>query len=190
MIAALLAFVVMAPAAAPQVDPDLVCTAQAAIRHRAEVWPLDQCVDAADSFNRTQAPVLTLAIGIVESDLRPDVVAWPKPGKIADVGLLGVRCVVEHGRCTNWPVRGLTIDELGDQAVNISAGERVLQKKKRLLGKRFLQGYNGETHDHGYTASISAIMLALGGVEVKSPSPRIRKLVSQIAAAVRKLRRS
>ena len=92
------------------------------------------------------------------------------------------------GRCTNWPVRGLTVVTLQDVAVNIKAGERVLQKKKRLLGKRFLRAYNGGTRDHGYKERIHALMAALGGVRVESSSPRIRKLISQIVAAVRKLR--
>ena len=171
------------------VHTNLVCAVQHAIHHKSPLWTATECERASIAFGLTTSPKLTLAIAVNESDLRPNVVAWHHKGRVADVGLLGVRCRLGPGdRCENWPVRGFTIEELKDIDTNIAAGEKVLRKKKRLLGKRYLHGYSGSTRDRGYADRISAIMAALGGVEVRSSSPRVRKLISQIVAAVRKLK--
>jgi hypothetical protein len=175
--------------APPLVHTNLVCAVQQAIRHKSPLWTVTECEQAAIAFGLTSNPRLTMAIAVNESDMRPNVVAWHHKGRVADVGLLGVRCKLgPDDRCKNWPVRGLTVEELKDIDTNIAAGEKILQKKKRLLGSRYLHGYSGSTRDRGYTDRITAIMAALSGVEVKSSSPRVRKLISQIVAAVRKLK--
>lgn len=121
-----------------------------------------------------------MAMSLAESDFR--VRAQRVDGRALDEGLMGVRCVVgRRGRCTNWPVRGLTPKQLLEPRRNIMAGTQILAD----LHHGDMAGYNG---DHSgtdrYPRKIAAIAAALGGVEVRVRGRRLRELVRKIAAAV------
>ena len=109
-----------------------------------------------------------------------------------DVGEMAIRCVlspdVSRDKCRNKPVRGMSIPQLFDPSVNIDMGARILA----TLHHGDLAGYNSghkaaERDPVGarYPAKVAAIMAALGGVEVRVKGARMRKLVGQIAKALR-----
>ncbi len=188
----------------PSVTPALVCQVQHAIRWREAAWPVVTCKQLATAFNHTLAPIQTMAIAVLESDLRPKAVspetrpampkkkrghgkkhsarasgAWPAEARAVDVGLMGIRCVfVDKHKCINGLARGLTVEQLKDPATNIAIGTRI------LANKRSLQHYNGGTTERGYAAKVMAIMAALEGLRVETKHRRIKKLIEQILAVV------
>lgn len=167
----------------PSITPALVCQVQNAIRHLSPAWGLDTCERVSAALNATPSPRTTLAIAVLESDLRPRAVAKARPG-VRDVGLLGVRCVLSNGRCTNGPARGHTVAELQDPVVNIRVASAIMVQKKLTHGRHWLRGYNGGTRERGYAARVGAIEAALAGEVVRVKSARVRKLVRQIVPAV------
>jgi hypothetical protein len=189
------------PAAAADevaVTPALVATVQNAVRWRAPAWDRQTVKAVTAAVNDTREPATILAMAVLESDMRPLAVAKrrrPSDGAaVVDVGLCGVACVLgPGGRCTNQPVRGLTVDELKDPRRNVLAAARVLQRKRAVLGRRALAGYNDDPDgSNRYSASVRAIVAAFAGVvEVaRVRKRRVRELARLIAAAVLKARKS
>ena len=124
------------------------------------------------------------AIEINESDLNETAIHWRSTGG-ADVGLMGVFCLVEKGAkddaCQNRPGgMSVSLRDLFDPVVNIHVASAVLAGHKGNLRR-----FNGGTREHGYEARIHAIESALDGVVAKTETPRMKKLVGQIAKAVR-----
>ena len=73
---------------------------------------------------------------------------------MADAGLMGIRCVfgADH-RCTNGPARGMTLADLRDPVVSIRVAEQIMRGKRAKLGRRALDGYNGDADgSNGYAA--------------------------------------
>lgn len=188
---------------AESVSPSIVCQVQNAIRYREAAWTPEICEVVATALNTTPAPRTTLAIAVLESDLRPHIVATPRPG-VHDVGLLGVRCVTSSardfrsrlpdgmatGRCLVGPARGYTVAELQEVAVNVRVAVAIMEQKKRIFGRYWLRAYNGGTREHGYARNIAAIEKALDGKQSMVKNPRVRKLVRQIVEAVNNGRKS
>ena len=73
------------------------------------------------------------------------------------------------------------LSELLDPVVNIRVAASVLAGHGGSLRR-----YSGGTREHGYEARIKAIEAALSGVVVETDTPRMEKLVAQIARAVGK----
>jgi hypothetical protein len=165
------------------VSADLVCRVQNAIRWRSPAWAPSECATVAEELNATPEPRTSLAVAINESDLRPRAVAHARPG-VYDVGLMGVRCVIERGRCSNGPARGLSIEQLKNPETNIRVAAQIMATKRAHFGGDWLRAYNGGTAEHGYAGRIAALVAALGGVVVETKSARIRRLVERIVAAV------
>jgi hypothetical protein len=182
------------------VTSTLVCKVQHAIRWREAAWPTSTCKLLATAFNRTPAPILTMAIAILESDLRPRAIsaetrpstpkktqvhgrskrapaarALPEDMRAVDIGLMGIRCIfLRERKCLNGPARGLTVEQLKDPETNIAIGARI------LASKRSLQHYNGGTSERGYAAKVYAVSSALEGLRVETKHRRIKKLIEQI----------
>ena len=175
---------VPARASEPEVSPALVCAVQAAIRWREAAWAPEQCARVAGAISTMRDPVTVLAIAVNESDLRPTAIAKAGPD-VYDVGLLGVRCRVREGKCSEGPTRGYTVAQLMDPMTNIAVAGVVIALKRANGGRHWLRHYNGGTREHGYAASIEAIRAALGGVLLPGGTARIRKLTRQIVAAVK-----
>jgi len=125
-------------------------------------------------------------MGINESDLRS---VCHKAGRGIDCGILGVRCVPgTNGKCRNKPVRGFTPSALLRPSVNIHKGAEILA----TLHRGNLASYNGGPHakDDAYPTKISALLSALGGVDVfakhrkQRKETRMEKLTRTISQAV------
>jgi hypothetical protein len=167
---------------------DLVCTVAHALK---QPWPVDRCQAVAAALATTREPKTMLAVAVLESDMRPTKRHLRNGPKVADVGLLGVACRLRHGRCTNWPVRGLTVAALQDPRTNIMAAARVLAKKRARCGARALDCYAGDPDgSSGRTGDVRALVAAFAGVELQVKKARVRELVRKIAAAVRRGARS
>ncbi|HJX54768.1 MAG TPA: transglycosylase SLT domain-containing protein [Polyangia bacterium] len=177
-----------------QVTPALVCAAQHAIRWRDAAWTVPQCDARTWDFKAAGLrwgvdPAQLLAMAIAESDLRVEAIRDNGNGDrpAVDVGLMAVRCIlspdVSHDKCRNKPVRGLDIPHLMRPSTNIDMGARILA----TLHRGSLRSYNGGTREHGYAGKISAIMSALGGVEMRVEGKRLRELVKRLARAQDKL---
>lgn len=195
-----------------EVSASLVCITKDAIRWRGPAWDAETCAAVAAAMTKTREPAVTLAIGVLESDLREKAMsavgrpspAKPRPGRhgkrfsraqtvhspdvrAVDVGLLGVRClfVDKTGKCINRPARGLTVRNLQDPTTNIAVGAEVLESKRRTLGHRYLEGYNGSSDGADrYRTKVAAIVAALRGERTEVKWKRVRKLVDQISVAV------
>ena len=166
------------------ISSSLLCAVQSGIRFREPAWTPARCEAVAGALNKTAQPVTMLAVCIDESDLRPGVTSETK-GNVVDVGLCGVRCVLgKHDRCTNGPARGLTVEQLKEPTRNIEVAARILANKPSL------RAYNGGTREHGYAARISAIVAALGGIQVRVKSKRMTKLTADIVRAVNREKKS
>jgi len=187
MTSAILAIVILSalPTRAETVTPALVCQVQNAIRFRESAWPVATCERVATALNSTPRPRTTLAVAIIESDLRPLVVATTRPG-VHDVGLMGVRCVAlpSGGACLFGPARGYAVEELKDLEINVRVAAAIMAQKKAAYGKHWMRAYNGGTREHGYARNIAAIEKALDGKQVRVKNPRVRKMVRQIAESV------
>jgi soluble lytic murein transglycosylase-like protein len=181
----------VAAGGAAATSPEVVCAVQHAVRWREAAWTERECRDRARDFADAGrrwgfSPTQLAAMSLAESDFR--VRAWRVDGSALDEGLMGVRCVVGRlGRCTNWPVRGLTPRQLLEPRRNIMAGTQILAD----LHHGDVAGYNG---DHSgtdrYPRKVAAIAAALGGVEVRVRGRRLRELVRKIAAAVTREKKS
>ena len=175
----------------PDVTAGLICSAQHVVRWREAAWTATECQararDFADAGQRWGfAPRLLLAMSINESDLRTKV-ARPDRGAL-DLGLMAVRCKLgSDGRCTNKPVKGMTPAQVMRPATNISKGAEILAT---LHGGNLASYNSGHKGDLRYPTKVSAILSALGGVEVRVRGVRLRTLVRRIVAAVQKERKS
>jgi hypothetical protein len=186
-----------------------VCAIQHKIRWRSAGWSDVECQRLARAFNATQAPRLTEAVCINESDFREDVVSFVRPG-VYDVGLCGVRCVLASGgtvsepsgswpgaggaslpggRCTNGPARGYTLRQLLDGPTNVRLADQILHG----VHGGSLRGYGGDIRGRGYAARVGAVLAALGGVDVfakrrrgdgRRVETRLEKLVRQVVEAL------
>jgi len=176
---------------APAVTAGLICSAQHSVRWREAAWTVAECQararDFADAGQRWGfAPRLLLAMSINESDLRTKV-ARPDRGAL-DLGLMAVRCKLgSDGRCTNKPVKGMTPAQVMRPATNIEKGAEILAT---LHGGNLASYNSGHKGDLRYPTKVSAILSALGGVEVRVRGVRLRTLVRRIVAAVQKERKS
>jgi hypothetical protein len=174
------------------ITSELVCEVQHAIRYRQVPWAPWECLRVADAVNAAakvtgQRTDTLLAIAINESDLRPHVAVWhdlrgghrAEPGASGDLGLMGTRCKLGPDmHCSNGKLRGMKYPQAMVIETNIMLGARILAAKPTL------HDYNGSEE---YAPRIRAIRSALAGIEVDSPSRRVRKLISQITSAVRRL---
>ena len=175
----------LVPSDAVLVSTEVVCAVQHAVRWREAEWTKMECRDRARDFADAGrrwgfSPTQLVAMSLAESDFR--VGAQRVDGGALDEGLMGVRCVVgRRGRCTNWPVRGLTPRQLLEPRRNIMAGAQILAE----LHHGDEAGYNG---DHSgtdrYPRKVAAIAASLGGVEVRVRGRRLRELVRKVVAAV------
>jgi hypothetical protein len=70
------------------------------------------------------APALLVAVMINESDLNENAarVSHPAGGLAKDSGLMGIRCVLARGRCTNGLVRGMSWRSVMDPLTNVELG--------------------------------------------------------------------
>ena len=176
------------------IDPKLICRVQHTIRWLDQPWTEAQCLaramnftEEADRWNLDSMKLFSIAID--ESDLRTNVCR--KSGNGLDCGILGVRCVTDaNGKCKNKPVKGLLPAQLLQPARNIAAGAWILA----TLHRGDLASYNGGPHTrdrNSYPEKISAIMSALGGVDVLAKckrhkiETRMEKLTRTIAQAVK-----
>lgn len=161
------------------VSMELVCRVQRAIRWKAPPMPEETCLAIAEVCMQTPVPRLLFAMAINESDLRPRATARTST-VVSDRGLLGIRCVLnDDGVCSVGPARGYTPEQLLDPKINIRVGFDILR------AKRFnLRAYNGGTVERGYRGRIEALMRALEGRIVETPSKRIRGLARQIVNVV------
>ena len=160
------------------IDPKLICRVQHTIRWLDRPWTDEQCLaramnftEEADRWNLNSTKLFSMAIN--ESDLRTNICR--KSGNGLDCGILGVRCVTgSDGRCKNKPVKGLLPAQLLQPSRNIAAGAWILA----TLHRGDLASYNGGPHTrdrNSYPRKISAIMSALGGVDVLAKCKRHRK---------------
>jgi soluble lytic murein transglycosylase-like protein len=169
--------------AAPTISGEVVCGVQYAIKHRNKAWAPERCEAVAAAVRATFAPQLVFAIAVNESDLRETATRRARQG-VYDIGLMGVRCRLAAGRCTNGPARGHTLADLQDPIINIQVGTRILEQKKRRSPRHYLRHYNGGTHNHGYAERVHAIRVALEGRRVHLDDPRVNKLTQQIVEAL------
>jgi len=174
----------------PDVTAELLCSVQNSIRWREAAWTTVECQararDFADAGRWGFPPAQLLAIAINESDLRVKVVR-PDRGAL-DLGLMAVRCRLgTDGRCTNKPVRGMMPAQVMRPATNIEKGAEILAT---LHGGNLASYNSGHKGDLRYPTKVSAILSALGGVEVRVCGVRFRMLVRKIVAAVQKEKRS
>lgn len=169
------------------VTPELVATVQRAIKWRAPEWSRSRAASVAQALNETPDPALMLAVAVLESDLRPRGLAWHDGRKVADVGLMGVRCLLgTDGRCTNGPASGLTVAKLRDPVVNIRVAAAVLAAHRGDLRR-----YHGSSNPKDtYEARALALVAAFSGSVVKVTNARTRAHVRMIAAAVLRERNS
>lgn len=162
-----------------EVSHRLVCAAKSAIAWKVQPWSPEKCAAVAGALNSTAMPMTFLAIAVNESDLTDRAIAW-HGRDIADVGLLGIRCVLgPDRRCTNGPAAGYTVAQLRDAVTNIAVGSVLMTIKGRV--SRWNAG------SRGYAGRIAVLVAALGGVEKKTSSKRVRALARKIAAAARGL---
>jgi len=165
------------------VSGDMVCRVQHAIRHRNPAWSIDTCARVAEAANATFDPYLVMAVAVNESDLQELAFRKARRG-VYDTGLMGIRCRLDRGQCTNWPVRGRRLEELLDPVVSIQAGEQLLRRKRQHDPKHWLRHYNGGTTEHGYAAQVSATKAALHGRRRLVESATVNKRTWQIVKAV------
>ena len=177
------------PTAAPprDVSAEQVCQAQSALRWQRPAWSAQRCRDVAAALNVLPDPLTMLAVAVNESGMRADAIRRGGPD-VYDLGLLGIRCRVENGKCTNGAARGYTVAQLLDPATNIRVGHVLAT----LKGPRWLYRWNG---DPGYAARIAVLAAALAGesVTVVGTGPkwrRIEEMVRRIFAMGTKERRS
>jgi hypothetical protein len=171
-----------------------VCSVQGALRHGGRAWTARECSDVAAALDATGSFEKFLAIAVLESDLRGGAVVEhpPRPDgrRVLDVGLMGIRCLADgRGRCTNGEARGLTVGQLLDPATSVRTAAAVLRGHGGSLDA--YNGCSGSGHRRcRYGDKVAALVVALGGVEVRVSGARLRELVRRVAGAVRKSRRS
>jgi hypothetical protein len=116
-----------------------ICSLKDKVRYRTAGWSQDFCHRIAqgvlDSAKRNDiSPSMLLAVMINESDM--DERAAPvtmKNGTIyaKDSGLMGIRCVLKQGRCTNGYVKGMAWKKVMDPFTNIELGARELARWRK-----------------------------------------------------------
>jgi hypothetical protein len=151
---ALFVWPVTARAAEP-VDAATVCRVQNALRWSLPAWKLERCQEVAAALSVLPEPLTMLAVAANESGMRADAIRKGGLG-VWDVGLLGIRCHVVGGKCSNGPARGYTIAQLMDPVINI----RVAHVLATIKGPRWLHRWNG---DPGYAARIAVLAAAIRG---------------------------
>lgn len=175
-----------APPSYTAVNGGMICKVQHIIQRQQHRWSLSTCDRVAEAIARTFNPLLVLAVAINESDLQESARARARGRRnVYDVGLMGVRCRLgrDH-RCSNWPVRGRTLQDLFDPAINIAAAELIMKRKRQHSPHKWLQHYNGGTRDRGYAERIHALHVALKGRRVHSASNRVNVLTGKIVQVV------
>jgi hypothetical protein len=196
------------PRAETPITPGLICQVKGAIRWKAPAWDRATCEQVALAINETPRPRTTLAMAILESDLRMDVAVEARPG-VFDVGLLGVRCLLSPGssapargdgprsagdskladeavgRCQNGPARGYTLAELKTPAINVRVAAEIMAEKRERHGKNWARFYSGASHENGYGRRVAVLAAALGGARLTTKCKRVRRLAELILAAVR-----
>lgn len=177
---ALAALFFAVPARAETVTAAKVCNVQSALRWSRPAWTERRCREVAAALSVLPEPATMLAVLANESNMRADAIRRGG-ADVYDIGLAGIRCRVENGRCTNGPARGYTVGQLMDPVVNVIVAHVLATVK----GARWLQRWNG---DPGYAERIHVLAAAIRGeeVEVRGKGPkwkRIRELVRRIVAA-------
>ena len=163
-----------ARAAESDVTPELVCAVKAVVRPSETAWPAAKCARVSAALNVTRWPRTLLSIAVNESDMRDRAISW-HGRDVADIGLMGLRCRIERGRCTNGPARGYTVAQLRDPETSIAVANVLLTS----LGGD-VQGWNRRSK--GYAARIRALVAALDGRRVEVRSARTREQVRRILA--------
>jgi hypothetical protein len=110
-----------------------LCTLRRRISPRRPSWTPAFCRALAQGVlasarRHEMGPALLLAVMINESDLDEKAARLSHPaGAVAkDSGLMGIRCVLSKGRCTNGLVRGLPWRTVMDPLTNVELGARYL----------------------------------------------------------------
>jgi hypothetical protein len=98
-------------------------------RKGSPAWTPEFCARLADGVlssarRHDLAPALLVAVMINESDLNENAarVSHPNGGLAKDSGLMGIRCVLSRGRCTNGFVRGMPWRAVMDPLTNLELG--------------------------------------------------------------------
>jgi hypothetical protein len=113
-----------------------ICSLKDKVRWRTAAWTPEFCHRIAqgvlESAKRNDiSPSLLLAVMVNESDLDEHAAQITlKNGSIyaKDSGLMGIRCVLKQGWCTNGYVRGLAWKKVMDPLTNIELGARELSR--------------------------------------------------------------
>jgi hypothetical protein len=111
-----------------------VCRLKDKVRWRTAAWTPAFCGKIADAIlsaaDRYQVePMLILAVMLNESDLDEKAAnVTLRDGRVyaKDTGLMGIRCVLDGGRCKNGNVRGMAWKSVADPVTNIHLGAREL----------------------------------------------------------------
>lgn len=197
LFATLLTLLATSPARAATEAPltgTLVCAVRGAL---GTPWSATNCEDLAAALNETGRPRTLLAIGIIESRLRPHAVSrkirLPDGRIVRDAGLLGVRCVLSGVRCSNLSIDGNPIrySDLFRPAVNVAIANRIVEEKVRSCGSRWANCYNGNpSGSNKYSEQISVLTAAFSGAQAPGGAPRIRAMAEKILRFVFRTRRS
>jgi hypothetical protein len=165
---------------------ELARRAQLVIKFRSPAWTEAESQAVAQGLELASDPIELLAICTLESDLRLHVAAYTGDRRKVDVGLCGIRCALgAGGRCTNWPVVGLTPRRLMEPVRNLRAAVQLLERKRQVARHSYLGAYNGsDSPASRYPAKVAAVADAYRGHESKQRSRRVRRLVRLIAQAV------
>jgi hypothetical protein len=113
-----------------------LCSVKDRVRWGTAAWKPDFCRKIASGIltsARAHDLSATLLLGVMmnESDLDEKAVhPTIKNGKLyaKDSGLMGIRCVLDRGRCTNGAVKGMSWRSVMDPLTNIELGARELAR--------------------------------------------------------------
>jgi hypothetical protein len=125
----------------PAVPPEpclasTICSLKDRVRWRTAAWTPAFCHRIAqgvlDSAKRNDvSPSLLLAVMVNESDMNEHAApVTMKNGSIyaKDSGLMGIRCILKKGMCTNAYVKGMSWRKVMDPLTNIELGARELSR--------------------------------------------------------------
>ena len=182
----LLALLFSTPALAAEapLSGALVCAVRGAL---GTPWSHDTCAQVAGSLNATGRPRTLLAIGIIESRLRPHAVSrlirLPDGRTAKDAGLLGTRCILAGKKCANLEIDGhpIPLKDLYRPEVNIAIANRIVEEKVKACGTRWPDCYNGNpSGSNKYGEQIAVLTASFTGVQSKGGSARVRAIAARI----------
>lgn len=187
-----LLFAIPAQADEAPVTGPLVCAVRGAL---GTAWSYERCASVAAALNQTGRPRTLLAIGIIESHLRPHAVSkrirLPDARIAKDAGLLGTRCILDGKNCSNLSLDGhpIPLQDLYRPEVNIAVANRIVEDKVKACGSRWPDCYNGNpSGSNKYGEQVTVLTASFAGVRAPGGSPRIRAVAVRILRFVFRLR--